>query len=130
MALLPAMLDLVTAATTAAHALTTIASELTALREHLTTDRPWLTTSEAAAYLHVSRETLDRLAAEHPDLDTGPADIGTTRANRRWHRDALDDWFRAVCARRRGAVEKPARPRQSKPTSKPDSYRRVDWSSV
>lgn len=72
-----------------------LASELQKLRDELGRDAsPWMTTKEAAAWLKVSRDTLDKYASSHGHEEGGPVNVVEQRKVLRWDRDTIDGWFR------------------------------------
>lgn len=106
-----------------------LASELRELRGELGREAsPWMTTDEAAAWLKVSRDTLDKYAASHGHEDGGPVNVGEQRKVLRWSRDTIDDWFRraaGISALKPSRRASPSRPTQTMPPT-----RRFDWSKV
>lgn len=86
---------------------------------------PWMTTEEAAVYLKVSRDTLDKYALEHGHEDGGPVNVGQRRKVLRWNRATLDAWFRRVAGI---AAPKPMRRRS--PVKAEEPLERFDWSTV
>lgn len=105
-----------------------LASELRELRDELGRDAsPWMTTEEAAAWLKVSRDTLDKYAASHGHEDGGPVNVGEQRKVLRWNRDTLDGWFRRVAG-----IAAPKSTRRASPTRAAPVVptERFDWSKV
>ncbi len=106
----------------------TLASEVRELRAELAearADSPWMTTEEAAAYLKVSRDTLDKYAREHGHEEGGPVNVGQRRKVLRWNRETLDDWFR-----RAAGIAAPRPLRRASPTRTEAPLERFDWSTV
>ena len=86
-----------------------LVDEVRALRAELAASRapsPWMTTEDAAQYLGVSRDTLDRLSSRYGHAEGGPVNVGEKRKTLRWHRDTLDEWFRGA-----GGIAAPKRRR-------------------
>lgn len=108
-----------------------LASEVRELRDELVARdlSPWMTTEEAAAWLKVSRDTLDKYAASHGHEEGGPVNVGEQRKVLRWNRETIDGWFRRAAAiaaprpMRRASAPAP-RPGRASPTE------RFDWSKV
>ena len=108
-----------------------LASELRALRSELAIPRdvsPWMTSEDAAAYLKVSRDTLDKYALSHGHEEGGPVNVGEGRKVLRWSRATIDEWFRHAA---RIAAPKPTRRASPKPQPRPVAPAgRFDWSKV
>jgi hypothetical protein len=105
-----------------------LASEVRDLRAALTRDAsPWMTSDEAAAWLKVSRDTLDKYALSHGHEDGGPVNVGEGRKVLRWSRDSIDDWFR-----RAAGIPLPKTTRRARSTAsqRPATSVRFDWSKV
>lgn len=108
----------------------TLAVEVRELREALAEQEPaspWMTTEEAAVWLNVSRDTLDKYAASHGHEDGGPVNVGEHRKVLRWNRDTIDGWFRrAACI----AAPKVARRKPPAVKRGEGPRERFDWSTV
>lgn len=105
-----------------------LACEVRELRAELAEGRgasPWMTTEEAAAWLKVSRDTLDKYAREHGHEEGGPVNVGGRRKVLRWNRETVDAWFRRVAGI---APPKPIRRKSSVKAEVP--LERFDWSTV
>lgn len=106
-----------------------LASELRELRDELGRDAsPWMTTEEAASWLKVSRDTLDKYAASHGHEEGGPVNVGEQRKVLRWNRDTIDGWFR-----RAAGIAAPKPKRRASPGPGPSATihaTRFDWSKV
>jgi hypothetical protein len=106
-----------------------LASELRELRDELGRDpSPWMTTEEAAAWLKVSRDTLDKYAASHGHEEGGPVNVGEQRKVLRWNRDTIDGWFRRAAGIAPPKPTRRAAPPRSTPAAIPTE--RFDWSKV
>lgn len=106
-----------------------LASELRELRDELGRDAsPWMTTDEAAAWLKVSRDTLDKYAASHGHEDGGPVNVGEQRKVLRWNRDTIDGWFRRAAGIAAPKPTRRASPARVAPAATPTE--RFDWSKV
>ena len=90
----------------------------------------WMTTMDAAIYLGVSRDTLDRLAKEHGHGDDGPRDAGALGKRRllRWDRTTIDDWFSRVCRIAPPPEKRENRERTSRATNHALEADAYDWS--
>ena len=108
-----------------------LASEVQELRVDLAVSRdvsPWMTSDGAAAYLKVSRDTLDKYALSHGHEEGGPVNVGEGRKVLRWSRATIDEWFRHAA---RIAAPKPTRRASPKPQPRPVAPAgRFDWSKV
>lgn len=108
-----------------------LSSQVRDLRATLAASRgasPWMTSEEAAAWLKVSRDTLDKYAASHGHEKGGPVNVGEQRKVLRWNRDTIDDWFR-----RAAGIAAPKARRRASPAPRPSaplSAERFDWSKV
>jgi hypothetical protein len=106
-----------------------LASELRELRDELGRDAsPWMTTVEAAAWLKVSRDTLDKYAATHGHEDGGPVNVGEQRKVLRWSRQTIDGWFRRAAGISAPKPTRRASPTRAVPVATPTE--RFDWSKV
>jgi hypothetical protein len=109
----------------------TLASEVRDLRAELAASRvasPWMTSDEAAAWLKVSRDTLDKYSASHGHEEGGPVNVGEVRKTLRWNRTTIDAWFR-----RAAGIAAPKAKRRASPTPAPRAVAtagRFDWSKV
>jgi hypothetical protein len=88
---------------------------------------PWMTTEEAADWLKVSRDTLDKYAASHGHLEGGPVNVGEHRKVLRWSRETIDGWFRQVAGI---AAPKVARKPALAPRATAAKAQRFDWTAV
>jgi hypothetical protein len=107
-----------------------LASEVRELRAELAGTRgtsPWMTSEEAAAYLKVSRDTLDKYIASHGHEEGGPVNVGEARKVLRWNRETIDAWFRRAAGI---AAPKPARRASPRAVPRPVVAGRFDWSKV
>ena len=108
-----------------------LACEVRDLRAELAGTRtvsPWMTSEEAAAYLKVSRDTLDKYAGSHGHEDGGPLNVGEVRKVLRWNRATIDAWFRRAAGI---AAPRPTRRASPKPQATPmATVGRFDWSKV
>lgn len=107
-----------------------LASEVRELRAELASGRagsPWMTSDEAAAWLKISRDTLDKYAASHGHEPGGPVNVGEKRKTLRWHRDTLDEWFRRAAGIAAPKVKRRASPA---PRRAEGPRERFDWSTV
>lgn len=107
-----------------------LSSEVRELRAELARGRagsPWMTSDEAAAWLKISRDTLDKYEASHGHEPGGPVNVGEKRKTLRWHRDTLDAWFR-----RAAGIAAPKVKRRASPAAKraEGPRERFDWSTV
>ena len=107
-----------------------LTSEVRELRAQIAEGReasPWMTTEEAAVYLKVSRDTLDKYALEHGHEDGGPVNVGQRRKVLRWNRETLDAWFR-----RAAGIAVPKASRRKSPTRAvvTEPAKRFDWGTV
>ena len=107
-----------------------LSSEMRELRAELASGRagsPWMTSDEAAAWLKISRDTLDKYAASHGHEPGGPVNVGEKRKTLRWHRDTLDAWFRRAAGI---AAPKGKRRVSPKPSRAEAPRERFDWSTA
>jgi hypothetical protein len=106
-----------------------LASEVRQLRDQLGRDAsPWMTTEEAAAWLKVSRDTLDKYAASHGHEEGGPVNVGEQRKVLRWNRETIGCWFRRAAGIAAPKPKRRASPTRAAPTAIPTE--RFDWSKV
>ncbi len=101
--------------------------------ETLAPPAAWLTRDQAAVYLQVSVDTLDRVVKNAESMEGGPIDVGDGRRMLRFPTATLDLWFRraskepevSVPRKRRRPKRRPAHQTDVATTTGP-----VDWSSV
>ena len=105
-----------------------LASEIRELRAKIDASQevsPWMTTEEAAVYLKVSRDTLDKYAKEQGHQEGGPVNVGQRRKVLRWNRETLDVWFRRAAGIAALKVK-----RRKSPVVVAESAERFDWDVV
>lgn len=82
----------------------------------------------AAAYLKVSRDTLDKYAGSHGHEDGGPVNVGEARKVLRWNRATIDARFRRAAGI---AAPRPTLRASPKAQARPmATVGRFDWSTV